>query len=166
MDLKKVPVKRPYEVVILVHPDATADEQKQVFKKNQSTIESFQGSVFSLETWGKRNLANPIGKLKKAYYFHSFFEADPQAVLELERTMRINDKILRFAHSRLDERTPLSKHQEVFKRGLAESAQREKEREAKMQARRAAFAAAKSDRPDRSDRSERPERSDRSERAD
>ena len=86
MELLKAPLKRPYEAVVLIHPDATADEQKQIFTKNKGTIESFNGSVFSLETWGKRNLANPIGKLKKAYYFHAYFEADPQAVLELERT--------------------------------------------------------------------------------
>ena len=145
---KDASMKRPYEVVVLVHPDATIEEQKQVFKKNQSTIESFKGSVFALETWGKRNLANPIGKLRKAYFFHSFFEADPQAVTELERTMRINDKVLRFMHTRLDERVSLSKHQEIFKKGLSESAAREKEREVKMQARRAAFAAARSERAD------------------
>ncbi len=146
MDLKKVALKRPYEVVVLVHPDATLDEQKQVFKKNKATIESFAGSVFNLETWGKRNLANPIGKIRKAYFFHSFFEANTQAIAELERTMRISDKVLRFMHTRLDERVPLSKHLETFKKGLSESALREKEREAKMQARRAAFAAAKSER--------------------
>lgn len=157
MDLKKAPLKRPYEVVVLIHPDATLDEQKQIFKKNKGTIESFDGSVFSLETWGKRNLANPIGKIRKAYFFHSFFEANTAAVAELERTMRISDKVLRFMHSRLDERLPLSKHLETFKKGLAESAVREKEREAKIQARRAAFAAAKSDRPDRPDRSDRSE---------
>jgi len=138
--------KRPYEVVVLVHPDATIEEQKDLFKKNKATIESFQGSVHSLETWGKRNLATPIGKLKRAYYFHATFEADTQAITELERTMRINDKVLRFMHTRIDERTALSKFLESFKKGLSESAAREKEREAKMQARKAAFAAAKADR--------------------
>jgi small subunit ribosomal protein S6 len=54
--------------------------------------------------------------------------------------MRINDKVLRFAHTRLDNRVSLAKHMESFKRGLQETANREKEREAKAQARRAAFA--------------------------
>lgn len=138
--------KRPYEVVVLMHPDASIEDQKELFKKNKATIEGFQGSVHSLETWGKRNLATPIGKLKRAYYFHATFEADTQAVAELERTMRINDKVLRFMHTRIDERTPLSKFMESFKKGLSESAAREKEREAKMQARKAAFAAAKAER--------------------
>ncbi len=146
MELSKETIKRPYEVIVVVHPDATVEEQKELFKKNKATIETYKGSVFSLETWGKRNLANPIGKLKKAIFFHSYFEADTQAINELERTMRINEKVLRFMHTRLDERTPLAKHAETFKKGLAESAAREKEREAKIAARKAAFAAARADR--------------------
>lgn len=139
----------PYEVVVLVHPDTSLEDQKELFRKNKATIEGFKGNVHSLETWGKRTLATPIGKLKKAIYFHATFEADTQAVAELERTMRINDKVLRFMHTRLDERTSLAKFMEGFKKGLAESAAREKEREAKIQARKAAFAAAKAERAER-----------------
>jgi small subunit ribosomal protein S6 len=132
--------KRPYEVVLIVHPDTPAEEQKELFRKNQATIKSFGGDVFSVETWGKRNLANPIKKTKKGIYFHSLFEASPAAIMELERTMRINDRVLRFMHSALDVRIPLSKHMEAFKKGLQETAQREKEREAKIAAKRAAMA--------------------------
>lgn len=134
----KAELKRPYEVVVIMHPDATLEEQKELFRKNKATIASFKGSVNSLETWGKRTLANPIGKLKKAIYFHSTFEANPQAIAELERTMRINDKVLRFLHTKLDERVSLAKFLEGFKKGLTESAQREKEKEAKAAMRRAA----------------------------
>ncbi|HRO68098.1 MAG TPA: 30S ribosomal protein S6, partial [Pseudobdellovibrionaceae bacterium] len=120
MELTKASVKKPYEVVVIMHPDATVDEQKDLFRKNKATIESYNGSVFSLETWGKRTLANPIGKTKRAIYFHSLFEADTQAVAELERTMRINDRVLRFMHTRLDERVSLAKYMESFKKGLQE----------------------------------------------
>lgn len=154
MELSKTAAKKPYEVVVLLHPDTTLEEQKELFKKNKGTIETFKGSVNSLETWGKRNLATPIGKLKKAIYFHATFEADTQAIAELERTMRINDRVLRFMHTRLDERVSLVKFLEGFKKGLSESAAREKEREAKMAARKAAFAAAKADRGDRYDKGE------------
>ena len=148
MDLKKTDVKRPYEVVILVHPDATIEEQKELFNKNKATIASFNGNIHSVETWGKRTLANQIGKLKKAIYFHSVFEAGPQAIAEVERTMRINDKVLRFMHTSLDVRTPVSKYMESFKKGLAESVQREKERDAKAQMRRQAAQQARMERND------------------
>lgn len=131
---------RPYEVVIIMHPDATIEMQKELFRKNKEIITQSGGQVVSLDTWGKRSLANMIGKHKKGIYFHSTFEADPAVIMELERTMRINDYVLRFMHTRLDERTPLAKYLENFKRTIKESAEREKEREAKAQLRRAAAA--------------------------
>ncbi len=142
----KAAVKRPYEVVIIMHPDATLEEQKDLFKKNKTTITTYKGTINSVESWGKRNLATPIGRLRKALFFHSTFEADPQVVMELERTMRINDKVLRFMHTKLDERTNIVKHLEAFKKGLAETAQREKEREAKAQLRRQAAMQARQER--------------------
>lgn len=144
-------LKRPYEVVVLVHPDTTLEEQKALFKKNKETIANFNGSVYSLETWGKRTLATPIGKLRKAVYFYSIFEANPQAITEIERTMRINDKVLRFMHTKLDERISVTKHAEAFKKGLADSAAREKEREAKAQLRRQAAAQARAEKYDKDD---------------
>lgn len=145
MSTEKSVAKRPYEAVVIVHPDANLEEQRALFKKNKATIEQYNGSIHSLETWGKRTLANSIGKLRKALYFHMCFESNPAAVHELERTMRINDKVLRFMHTRLDERIPLNKHLEAFKRGLQETQSREKEREAKIQARKAA---ARAERPE------------------
>lgn len=145
----KTELKRPYEAVILVHPDATVEEQKELFKKNKTTIAGYKGSIHTLETWGKRTLATPIGKLRKAVYFHTIFEADPQAIAELERTMRINDKVLRFMHTKLDERVSVVKHAEAFKKGLSDSAAREKEREAKAQLRRQAAQQARSEKFDK-----------------
>jgi small subunit ribosomal protein S6 len=140
LELEVRPYLRPYEAVILVHPDASEEEQKTLFKRNKSIIEEqFGGSVKSLDTWGKRNLANPIEKFKKANYFHACFEANPQAIAELERTMRINDRVLRFMHTRLEDGTDLTAHIENFKKALADSAAREREREAKFQARKAAM---------------------------
>jgi small subunit ribosomal protein S6 len=139
-ELEVRPHLRPYEGVILVHPDASEDEQKALFTRNKSIIEEqFGGTVRHLDTWGKRNLANPIEKFKKAIYFHTTFEANPQAIAELERTMRINDRVVRFMHTRLDEGTDLVAHVENFKKALSESAAREREREAKFQARKAAM---------------------------
>lgn len=134
-------VKRPYEVIVIISTDASVDEQKSIFKVNKEVIEANGGSIHSLETWGRRTLANEINKQKKGIYFHCYFEAQPAAIAEVERRMRINDKVLRFMHTKLDERIPLVKHVETFRKGLAESAAREREREAKIQARKAAFAA-------------------------
>lgn len=139
MQLEKRPYVRPYEVVVLMNADASEDDQKALFAKNKSIIETqFGGEVKHLDTWGKRKLANQIGKSKSAVFFHSTFLANPQAIMELERTMRINDNVLRFMHTALEDKTDLNVYLEAFRTSLAESAAREKEREAKFQARKSA----------------------------
>ncbi len=122
---------RPYEAVVIVSPDATVDMQKELFKKNKRIIEEHKGSVNTVETWGKRLLGNPIHKVPRGVYFHTTFMADNKAVAELERTMRINDRVMRFVHTRLEDGTDLNKHLEHFKGELAAGAAREREREAK-----------------------------------
>lgn len=136
---------RNYEGVIIIHPDASEEDQKALFRKNRDIVASFSGEINHLDTWGKRKLANPIEKSNRGFYFHTTFTATSGAIAELERTMRINDKVLRFKHLRLDDRVSLSKFVEDFKNSLTEAANREKEREAKFQARKAAGAAARAE---------------------
>lgn len=141
---------KSYELVVIVNPDATSEQQKDIFKKNKAVIETFKGSIHSLETWGRRNLANHIGKKKHGIYFHMLYQAQPAAVAEIERIMRISDHVLRFMHVALDERIPMASHEEVFKNALKETLEREKEREAKFQARRAAHSGDRSHSGERS----------------
>lgn len=127
---------RKYEGVVIMHPDASEDEQKALFRKNAEIIKSFKGEMNHLDTWGRRRLANPINKLNRGTYFHATFTGKGEVIAELERTMRINDRVLRFSHTRLDDRVSLPKFVEEFKAALTETMKRESEREAKAQARR------------------------------
>jgi small subunit ribosomal protein S6 len=127
---------RNYEGVVILHPDVNEEQQKAFFKKSSETIKSFKGRVNHIDTWGKRRLGNPIKKMKLGSYFHITFEAAPACVNELERTMRIDERVLRFTHMKLDDRVTLTDHVEKFKNSLIESNKREQEREAKRDLRR------------------------------
>jgi small subunit ribosomal protein S6 len=107
-----------------------------------------------------------LKKQTRGLYFHTTFEADPQAVAEIERVMRINEKVLRFQHTRLKENTDLPKYVVNFKEMLAANAIKEKEREAKFQAKRAARAAERSSGFGGEERGDRPERGERGDRGD
>lgn len=136
IEYKKSEDIRPYESIIVVHPAASDENKKKIFQKNKSVIEGFKGSVHSVETWGKRKLANSIKKLQTAEYFHSYFMASPEAILEIERTLGINDDVLRVMHSKLDSKMPIEKHVEAFKGTLKESQERINEVEARKQKKR------------------------------
>ncbi|MEQ1664414.1 MAG: 30S ribosomal protein S6 [Bdellovibrionales bacterium] len=129
---------RKYEAVIILNPDVTEAEQKNFFKRNQDTIQQHEGRVNHIDTWGKRRLANPIDKMKLGTYFHTTFEAKGNCVAELERLMKIDERVLRFLHLKLDDRISLTTHVDGFHSALAESLKREQEKEAKFQARRTA----------------------------
>lgn len=129
---------RPYEGVIILQSETGVDAQKELFKKNKQIIEAHNGSVNHVDTWGRRLLGNPIHKNPRGIYFHTTFYADNKAVAELERTMRINDRVLRFIHTRLEDETDLTKFMENFKNELAANAAKEREREAKLMEKRAA----------------------------
>lgn len=130
---------RKYEAVIILNPDVSEAEQKNFFKRNQETIQQFAGRVNHVDTWGKRRLANSIKKFRIGTYFHTTFESKGDCVAELERLMKIDERVLRFLHVRLDDRSSLTQHVEAFHATLAESLKREQEKEAKNQARRMAM---------------------------
>lgn len=126
-ELVKETVIRPYEAVILMDPNSSEEEQKNLFSRNQKIVESFSGKINHIDTWGVRRLANSIAKNSRGLYFHCTFTATPDSIAELERTMRINEKVLRFMHTRLPDETVLTDYVEKFKASLIER----KEREAK-----------------------------------
>jgi len=138
MELNIPRPKRKYETVIIMHPETTEDEQKSLFKKNKVILGSYEGEYHHVDTWGKRKLANQINKNRMGTYFHATFEAKSEVIAELERTMRINDKVLRFFHKRLDSKVSLANHVEGFRDIIKKSAEREKEKEAKIAKRNAA----------------------------
>ncbi len=138
LELKVSKPLHKYEAIIILHPETAEADQKTLFKKNQEIIKSFNGEINHLDTWGKRKLANPIKKNNLGIYFHTTFEAESTSIKELERTMRINDKVLRYMHSRLDDRVTLSKHMDAYRETLAATTKKEQERESKAAARRAA----------------------------
>ena len=129
---------RNYEAVIVLHPDIPEEQQKDFFKWNQKTIQSFKGSVNHLDTWGKRRLANPLKNLKVGTFFHTTFEAQGECIEELERVMKIDERVLRYVHMKLDDEVSLKSHVEKFHSALAETHKREQEKEAKFQARKLA----------------------------
>lgn len=145
MKLSDIKIVRPYEAIVIMHADSTTEDHKSLLKRNSKIVEDHSGKVNHIDTWGKRTLATPIEGETKGYYFHSTFTAAPETIKELERTMRINEKVLRFFHKSLDPRIDLQKHVDDFKTSLAANLQKAKEREAKQRERRAAMAASRAE---------------------
>jgi small subunit ribosomal protein S6 len=76
--------------------DALADAFTQIVADNG-------GEVKKREYWGLRNLMYRMRKNRKGHYVLLNLSAPPAAVAELERTMRINEDVIRYLTIRVDE---------------------------------------------------------------
>lgn len=85
---------RHYEIVILIHPDQSAQVPAMV-ERYRSLIDSSSGKIHRLEDWGRRQLAYPIKKIHKAHYLLMNIECNDEVLKELENGFRFNDAILR-----------------------------------------------------------------------
>ena len=83
-----------YEVMYIVKPieeeafNAIVTKFDGVLTSNGATIEKF-------DKWGKKRLAYPIQDFNDGLYVLTTFSAEPAAVKELDRVMKITDEILR-----------------------------------------------------------------------
>jgi small subunit ribosomal protein S6 len=75
--------------------DALADTLTQLVTDNG-------GEVKKREYWGLRNLAYRMRKNRKGHYVLFNIDAPPAAIAELERTMRINEDVIRYLTIRVD----------------------------------------------------------------
>ena len=94
--------KRQYEVVFIVDP--TADDEVSKLTENFSQIITDQGGVIiKAETMGKRQLAYEILHHKDGTFVLLEIEGSGREIAELERRMRVNDRVLRYITVRVDE---------------------------------------------------------------
>ena len=93
---------RMYETIIIVQPDLGEDETKALTAKVQEVISSMKGDFKRLEDWGSRKLAYPINKFSRGRYYFLRFDGDAPLIAELERRLRLDDKVLRYQSVKIE----------------------------------------------------------------
>jgi len=119
---------RMYETIYIVQPDLGDEEIKALSAKVQDVIASMKGDFKRLEDWGTRKLAYPINKNPRGRYFYLRFDAEADLIAELERRLRLDDKVIRYQSVKLDVDTvaaaaaPVKAAEEAGEEGAAAAA--------------------------------------------
>jgi len=92
-----------YENVFIARQDISGAQVDALADTFTQLITEQGGDVKKRENWGLRNLAYRINKNRKGHYVLFNIEAPGSAIAELERTMRINEDVLRYLTIRVDE---------------------------------------------------------------
>jgi len=87
---------RTYETLFIAHPEVVGDELATLIDKYRKVLSDQQASVFKADNWGSRALAYPVKKQTRGSFVLLVFEAPPTVVAELERRMRIDEKVIKY----------------------------------------------------------------------
>ena len=83
-----------FETLFVVNATLTEEAIAAVIEKFKGLIES-NGTVESVDEWGKRRMAYPIQDMNEGYYVLITFSAPTEFPAELQRLFNINDAVIR-----------------------------------------------------------------------
>jgi len=96
-------MQRTYELMFIVRPDMTDEEQDRLIANLDSQVGNAGGTVKSVERMGKRRLAYLVRKFQDGIYILMVLEGDGAMVKEVERRLRVTEPVIKFITVRVDE---------------------------------------------------------------
>lgn len=94
---------RQYEVVFIVDPSADDDEVARLTDSFKQIVTDQGGTITKEESMGRRQLAYEILRKTEGSFMLLEIEGSGREIAELERRMRVNDRIIRYITVRVDE---------------------------------------------------------------
>jgi len=91
-----------YALTLVLKTDLDEKVRKELLESVTKKFEkigktdSAKASTVKEDLWGARDLAYPIKHQTKGWYAHYLFDADPQVAASLDKTLKIEEDILRY----------------------------------------------------------------------
>ncbi|GGY42866.1 30S ribosomal protein S6 [Parvularcula lutaonensis] len=95
-----------YEHIYIARQDVSPAQVDLITEELQNIVKENGGKVEKTEYWGLRNLQYKIKKNRKGHYSLMQIDAPSEALVEMERQMKLKEDILRFMTIRVDEFDP------------------------------------------------------------
>lgn len=125
---------RHYETIFVINPDLSEEETTGVIDKFTGILTKEGGEILKADLWGRRRLAYMVKKFTKGFYVLLEYGAPADAVTEMERNFKIDEKVIRFITVKKGETFDA----EALVRAEAEAKARAEARAAAIAARKAA----------------------------
>ena len=94
---------RPYELIYILQPTLSAEEQTALVDRFTDLIASQGGTVEKTDRWERRQLTYEIKGVRDGYYVVVHFQGSPALVAEMDRQMKLTEPIVRHMILRRDE---------------------------------------------------------------
>ncbi len=92
-----------YETVFIARQDLSTKQTEELAKSFEEILSNNKAKVANTEHWGLRSLAYRINKNRKGHYVLFHIDGASDAIVEMERNMRLHEDVLRFMTVKVDE---------------------------------------------------------------
>ncbi|MFA4911391.1 MAG: 30S ribosomal protein S6 [Desulfobacteria bacterium] len=103
---------KAYETVFITDPDIPEEDLDKITERLTGIVDNFNGKIIGVTKWGRKKLAYRIKKRSKGYYFILNFLGDRALTTELERVLKLDDRILKYLTLKADEEAELDSGEE------------------------------------------------------
>lgn len=87
--------RRLYEVMFIVDPKLEDQTAQQTIDRYLGIVRDRGGEVVKVDHWGRRKFTYEISHLNEGYYAVANVQAEPEAMTELDRVLRLQDELIR-----------------------------------------------------------------------
>jgi small subunit ribosomal protein S6 len=115
-------VSRDYELGIVFSPEASEEETRSVMDRIEQIVAHREGQIVRVNQWGRRRLAYPIDRHRDGFYVFIDMVLTPETVIEIERTLKVSEIVLREMVRKRDPKAVLREREEREARAAAAAA--------------------------------------------
>ena len=118
-------MKRKYELVYVVSPDASDEQVAELHTQVEAIVQRMNCQIEKTENWGRRKLAYEIGPHKEGVYVLDVIAGSGELMKEIDRRLKVTDLVIRHLVVRVDEaqevidRTRAQRSETVRRRRIA-----------------------------------------------
>ncbi|NGP75979.1 30S ribosomal protein S6 [Balneolaceae bacterium YR4-1] len=106
--------KNYYELTYIINPVLEDDQYEEIIGKFTDFIKGNDGEIDEVNEWGIRKFEFEMDGKTSGYYVNAFFDAPGDLIEKLERSMRIDDNIMRYLTLKYDAK--MLRHRELQKK--------------------------------------------------
>ncbi len=125
-----------YELMFILPPDLGEEGTAKTVKEIHKIIEEEKGEVVEEDLWGIRDFEYRIKKEEEGFYGVLIFSSETVKIAEIEKALKLHQKVLRFLISKLSENYELKKYSEYLKEWELEDKKEEEEKKEKEEKKR------------------------------
>jgi len=95
-------VRRDYELGFILSPEVSEEQTRAILDRVEQVVANNGGQIVRVNQWGRRRLGYPIERHRDGFYVFIDMILTPENVIELDRTLKVSEEVLRHLIKRRD----------------------------------------------------------------